>query len=126
MAGGCASLYAPHNLKPLPERGASYDELDRSLLQTRVDGHKYILEDLNARIGQRRAGGEDMLRDYCFGRDAPHQVEAPNQDLLVELCTSAQYVVAITLLPGPPHVQVTYHEPAVGPMSPIRADTLRL
>ena len=122
VAGGYLSLlsaYAPHNLKPLPERLQFYDELDSSFDRHSRSGHALVFGDFNARIGQRRAGEEDILGEHCFGREAVHVVEAPNRDLLIEFCTSKACVVSNTMQQAPPHNKVTYHEPAVPPTHPI-------
>jgi exonuclease III len=109
------SVYAPHNLKPLPERVSFYDDLDKAVQVVKANGPTYIVGDLNARLGQRRTGEEDILGDYCFGREAQHAVEAPNRELLIEFCTSLEYIVANTWMPNPWEMQVTYHEPSVHP-----------
>ena len=129
VVGGVAafvSTYAPHNLKPLPERISFYDDLGSSLEKIRVNGQKYIFGDLNARIGQRRHGEDALLGDFSFGREAQHRVEVPNRDLLLEFCESFGYAVANTWFPNPPHMQVTYHELGVGPMSCIDEKTFNV
>jgi len=122
VSGGSIAVvcvYAPHNLKPLDERVAFYDVLETCVDKTKVYGSTFVFGDLNARIGQRRNDEEDILGEYCFGREARHATEVPNRDLLVEFCTSHGFFVANTLLPNLPHNLVTYHEPRVPPMSPI-------
>ena len=94
VAGGCAALvgvYAPRNLKPLEERQSFYDSLEEHLDKIKANVCKLVFGDLNARLGQRRTREEDILSDYCFGREAQHQVEVPNRDLLVEFCVGRQY-----------------------------------
>ena len=59
VAGGTLALFttlAPHNLRPLPEKAAFYDELDQAVQVVRANGPTYIFGDLNARLGQRRPG----------------------------------------------------------------------
>ena len=54
VQGGCLGIccvYAPHNLKPLPDRVSFYEELERSLRSMSVNGPKLVFGDLNARIG---------------------------------------------------------------------------
>ena len=88
---GCIALFtvlAPHNLKPLEERTEFYNTLDTMMGKVSVNGGRYVFGDLNARMGQRKAGEEDVLGDYCFGREAQHRVEMPNRDLLIEFCTA--------------------------------------
>lgn len=43
VAGGSIavlSVYAPHNLRPLPERCSFYEELSKTLEETRIHGQK--------------------------------------------------------------------------------------
>ena len=122
VAGGCCALlsvYAPHNLKDLPERFEFYESLDSHLQQIPVNGKKLVFGDFNARLGSRHPGEEDILGPYGFGVEARHRVEVPNRDLLLEFCTSRSMVVANTFVDAPPHQKVTFHEPGVSPMSQI-------
>ena len=126
VAGGCTSLfsvYAPHNLKPTPEKLAFYDGLEKALQETRGNGPAYMAGDFNARIGQRRPGEEEVLGEHGFGREAQHQVDSPNRDLLIEFCTNFEYVESNTHQQLPAYMQVTYHEPKAAPLSPIREET---
>ena len=81
-------VYAPHNMKPMDEKWAFYDKLSDHYQQIAVNGPRLIFGDLNARLGQRRPGEQDVLGDYCFGREASHKVEVANRDLLMEFCWS--------------------------------------
>ena len=122
VPGGCCQIFsvlAPHNLKPQPERVQFYDELEESISRMSSNGPKLIFGDLNARIGQRRPGEERVLGEHCFGREAVHQVELPNRNLLMEFCSNWDYTVANTLVPNASHNQVTYYEPIARPMEPI-------
>ena len=110
-------VYAPHNMKPMDEKWAFYDKLSDHYQQIAVNGPRLIFGDLNARLGQRRPGEQDVLGDYCFGREASRKVEVANRDLLMEFCWSHQMVVANTLLPSTDEQQVTYHEPRIEPMA---------
>ena len=122
VQGGCMALfsvYAPHTLHPLSDRIAFYDELERNLQRVSVNGVKLIFGDLNARLGRRKAGEQQVLGEFCFGRELQSRVDTPNRDLLLEFCTCFGYAVANTLMPQPDYQQVTYHEPRVGPLHPI-------
>ena len=80
VVGGCIalvwSLY-PHNVKPLNERMEFCEASERHQA-----GVKLVLGDLNARISQRRPGGDDLFGGNRFGR------EVPNRDLLMYFCIS--------------------------------------
>ena len=119
VSGGCSvlfSVYAPHNLRPMIERVSFYDELEKYLSQSSSNGPKYVLGDLNARVGFCNPGEESVLGSYGFGREAIHKVERPNRDLLIEFCTATSMVVGNTFLPGPAEHKATYHEPHARPM----------
>ena len=125
VRGGFVTLLtvlSPHNLRPLPERIEFHNSLERTLESSRRSRTTYILGDFNARMGQRRPGEEHILGDYCFGREAQHAVELPNRDLVIELCTNFEYIIANTWAPNPDHGLVTYHEPTASPMSPISVE----
>ena len=109
--------YAPHNLKPYDERHRFYSDLGHLSDRTAVNGPKYFVGDFNARIGRRRPGEEDIMGPFTFGREAVHQVDTPNRDLLVEFCTDRDCVVANTIEQGIPEQKVTFVEAGVAPMS---------
>ena len=113
------SVYAPHNLRPLDERIGFYEQLDTALGKTSVNGGTLVFGDLNARLGPSKAGEDNIVGQFSFGREAQHRVETPNMDLLVEFCFNHGYAIANTLLPNPPHKQVTYHEIGASPFSQI-------
>lgn len=103
VGGTCCifSLLAPHNLKPLADRTRFYDDLAAHVQGCPASASKYFLGDFNARIGQRRAGEEQVLGDYCFGREAAHKVEVPNRDLLLEFCYAYELSVANSFCENP-------------------------
>ena len=98
---------------------AFYDDLERSLEITSSNGPRFIFGDFNARIGQRRPNEDDVLGEYCFGREAVHKVEVPNRDLLMEFCLSRSRVVGNTFLPNADDQKVTYFEPWARPLEDI-------
>ena len=51
-------------------------------------------------MGQRRPNEEEVIGDYCFGREAVHKVEVPNRDLLFEFCLSHGLIIGNTFIPG--------------------------
>ena len=129
VAGGCSyifSVYAPHNLYPLPERRAFYDELEVALERTSANGPRFIFGDLNARIGQRRPNEGAVLGAHCFGREAVHKVEVPNRDLLYEFCLGLGLIIANTFLPGDDHARVTYFEVGARPLDAISPSTFAM
>eukprot|EP00959_Pyramimonas_sp_CCMP1952_P036584 765653-Pyramimonas_sp.AAC.1 len=54
-------VYDPHNLKPLPERTAFYDSLDKEYRTCRANFGKNLLGDFSSRVGQARAGDEHVV-----------------------------------------------------------------
>ena len=125
VTGGCLALfsvYAPHNGKDLSERSELYTSLEHAWDHASANQGKYIMGDLNARIGLRRPGEEHILGEFCFGREAVHTVEQPNRELLMEFCMSRDMVVANSLHDVPDHQRVTYHEPCMAPCSPISVE----
>ena len=65
---------------------------------------------MNARLGNRRAGEDDILGDFCVGKEAAHKTQVPNQDLLMELCWTHRLAIANTCQDDPIEKQVTFHE----------------
>ena len=112
----------PHNGKDLIERSEFYTSLEHAWDHASANQGKYIMGDLNARIGLRRPGEEHILGEFCFGREAVHTVEQPNRELLMEFCMSRDMVVANSLHDVPDHQRVTYHEPCMAPCSPISVE----
>jgi exonuclease III len=120
IVGGTAavfSAYAPHNLKSLGQRIEFYERLSDAFLQTRVNGPKLILGDFNARIGDRRPGEDSALGEVRLCREAVHQVEVPNRDLLLEFCLAHQLAVANSFFNFPAEKMVTFCSPGVEPKS---------
>ena len=115
------SVLAPHNLRPLTERIGFHTSLEH-VLETNRNRATYGFGDFNARMGHRRPGEEDILGEYCFGREAQHAVELPNRDLVIELCTNFTYIIANTWIANPDDRLVTYHEPCAPPMSEISVE----
>ena len=113
---GIISAYAPHNLKPYDERRRFYMELGKLLDKTSVNGSKYILGDLNAKIGQRRAAEENALGPHCYGTEAVHGVESPNRELLMEFCTDYGYLVGNTFFETSAEKKVTFFVPGASPL----------
>ena len=129
ISGGCSALfciYAPHNLRPLPERVQFYDDLEVHTDKVSVNGSRWFWGDFNARIGQRQAGEDSILGPYCFGRSAVHAVEVSNRDLLLEFCASRRLLVTNTLLDLPDHQNITYYEVNAKPMDPITFDRFNI
>ena len=120
---GVFSVYAPHNLKPLDERFQFYCDLGSTLDRCSVSGQKYSCGALNARLGKRRPGEEDILGPYCFGREAMHRVEVPNRDLLMEFCMDYECIVANTFQQTGDGLKATYFEPGTAAMDPIAEPT---
>jgi len=116
---GIISAYAPHNLKPLSERFQFFSALDGAYRHCSANVGKIIFGDLNSRIGSKRAGEEDFVGAFTFGRAAVHQVEVPNRDLLLETCTSNELCVANTFIPGGPEEKETFLEPGTSWMGPV-------
>ena len=113
------SLYAPHNMKPLDERFNFYSDLGRVMEKCSAHGAKYLFGDLNARLGKRRPGEDDIIGPHGFGRAAAHHVEVPNRDILIEFCTDFEYIVASTFQQTGDDGKATYFEPRTPPMSPV-------
>ena len=109
------SVYAPHNLKELDERCDFYEQLSHCYSTTSANGPKIILGDMNAKIGQRRRGEEDVLGDFCFGVEASHRVEVPNRDFLMEFCWGHGLIVANTKFDNPVDCQATFRAPGAEP-----------
>jgi hypothetical protein len=101
--------YAPHNLRPFDEKHVFYIQLGQVLDQTSVNGSKYLMGDFNARVGHCRAGEELEFGPCGFGREATHQVEAPNRDLLFD-CTSFGYLVGSMLVDNSPIQKASFME----------------
>ena len=120
------SAYAPHNLRSYDERHGFYLDLGRLLDTCSVNGPKCILGDFNAKIGQRRAGEDDVFGLHCFGREAVHRVESPNRDLLLEFCTDRSLIVANTFENTLDEHKVTYFEPGHAPMGRINTSTYHM
>ena len=108
------NVYALHNLKPHDERFDFYLELGKLLKECSVNGRRFLFGDFNARIGRRRAGEENICGEYGFAREAMHEIESPNRDLLVEFCSDFEYVVANTIHQAPDDHKVTFAEAGCG------------
>ena len=78
----------------MADRIKFYDDLDEYLGNTSANGPRFIFGDLNARIGQRRPGEEDICGPHIFGRGTDYldKIEAEskdvfrNRELLFEFC----------------------------------------
>ena len=122
VRGGSFSIcnvYAPHNLKDSSLKEAFYDELNKHWQRLRGQGGRCIFGDMNARLGEARPGEEDVLGEFCFGREAIFKVDLPNRDLLMEFCYSNTLVVANTHSNHPVEQRVTYRELDVKPMDDV-------
>ena len=82
------NVYAPHNLKDLQTRFDFYVQLDTVFRQCSAT-RKFIIGDLNARIGHCKRGEEKIIGQHGFGREEVHKVEGPNRDLLLEFCEAS-------------------------------------
>ena len=107
---GVISAYAPHNLKPLPERFHFFSELDCNFRKCSANIGKFVFGDLNARVGAQMPGEDHIVGPHTFGRRAVHPVEVPNRDLLIEFCEGNGLLLANTFLPGPPDEKTTFVE----------------
>ena len=123
---GFITAYAPHNLKPYDERRSFYSELITVLGKCRVNGPRYVLGDLNARIGQQRTGEKDIFGPYSFGKEASHKVESPNRELLLEFCADFKYVAANTFFDMPAEQKVTFAEAGSRPIGPVNEDSFHM
>ena len=129
VVGGLVAIfcvYSPHTLKPLVERVQFYDDLEIHLDRCKVNGGKFIFGDLNARLGCCKPGEENILGDYCYGREVQSAIELPNRDLLIEFCTSRSYVVSNTFVRNPPHFRATYFEPGAAPLDQMSEDKFNM
>ena len=102
-------VYAPHNLKPLPDRLQFFTQLDVEYRKCSANLAKLVLGDFNSRLGLQRPGEEQIIGDHTFGRPAIHEVEVPNRDLLLEFCQGCSLVVANTF-ETPIEEKVTFKE----------------
>jgi hypothetical protein len=116
---GVVTGYAPHNLRPCGERQLFYTDLGCLLDGCSVNGPVYLFGDFNSKLGARRPGEEDILGQFCYGREAAHKVEVSNRDLLIEFCTDRGYMVVNTFIDAPPDKKVTYFKPGAAPMGDI-------
>lgn len=112
---GVFSVYAPHNLKPLPERVQFYADLSTLMDRCATDGPKFILGDFNARIGLQQIGEESVFGLFGYGAEAAHKVEVPNRDLLFEFCICRDLYVSNTFIDAPASEKVTFREPVAHP-----------
>ena len=60
-----------------------------------------------------------MLGPYCFGREAPHKVDVPNRDLLMEFCYGNAMKVANTFVEPGCSQNVTFMEAGASPLGSI-------
>ena len=93
---GFVNAYAPHNGLPLPDRLSFYSNLDSTVRACSANAGKFVVGDLNARIGIQKPGEDHLIGPHSFGREALHQVELPNLALLLEFCEDNSFVVANT------------------------------
>ena len=108
---GIISAYAPHNLKPLAERADFYFQLESTFRKCSANLGVYIFGDFNARIGRTRAEEEPVFGPEWFGKEAAHEVDVPNRDLLYEFAAGLELVVANTYADAPDNRRATYKAP---------------
>ena len=72
------SVYAPHNMKDLASRMNFYDCLHELYHKTSVNGPVLIFGDLNARLGTRHPGEDEVMGAHGYGREISSKVEVPN------------------------------------------------
>ena len=118
---GIICAYAPHNARPTDEKLAFYEDLAHHYRRLAVNGPRFLYGDFNARIGQRRAGEEDIIGQFCFGREAVRKVPVPNRDLLVEFCWTHSLQICNTFFENPDEAKVTFYAPGTAPMDEITA-----
>ena len=113
---GIITAYAPHNMRPLAQRVHFHAELDEAFQKCSANQGKFICGGMNSRIGQPRPGENDIFGAHGYGREAVHEVERPNRDLLFEFCGGEELLVASTFIDEPPDRQVTHREPGASPL----------
>ena len=116
-------------MKPLSERFQFFCDLDSEFRSCSANVGKVIFGDLNSRIGHKLPGEGSIIGDHTFGRQAVHQVEAPNRDLLLEFCGGNGLLVANTFLPASQEEKVTFMEAGstfTGPVTEGRYNMLDL
>ena len=62
-------------------------------------------------FGQVSPAEDAILGEHRLEREAQHEVEVPNRDLLIEFCTNLELVVSSTWMPNPVYTQFAYLEP---------------
>ena len=83
---------------------------------------KFILGDMNARIGSKLVGEDHVVGEHTFGRAAIHQVEVPNRDLLMEFCQGAGLLVVNIPIDKEDAKKVTFMEAGARLLGAIAAD----
>ena len=78
-AVGITGVYAPHNMKPLDERIHFFSDLDAEYRKCSTNVGKFIIGDLNSRIGHRMPGENHIIGSYSFGRQVARSVDASNR-----------------------------------------------
>ena len=116
---GIFSAYAPHNLRPLPERAQFYSDLGTLYDKCSVDGPKVIFGDYNARLGQCKPGEEGTIGPFGFGAEARHSVDMPNRDLLLEFCFGFDLTIANTFSDTTDDKKVTFREAGFQPLAEV-------
>eukprot|EP00959_Pyramimonas_sp_CCMP1952_P012708 268923-Pyramimonas_sp.AAC.1 len=111
--------YAPHNLKPLPERRHFYTMLDSTCRSCNSNVGILIIGDFNARVGKAQPGENAILGDFGWGRRAQHEIEQPNRELMIEFCTSVGIQIANTFYQQTLQDKVTFMEAGALPMGEI-------
>ena len=120
---GVLTAYAPHNDKPPEEKFKFYEDLGDVFNKCSVNGQRLILGDLNARLGQRRPGEEEVIGGHTWGREAQKKVEPPNRDLLMQFCFESGLAVANTYEQGVPEEKATFVESGAAHLSEITDKT---
>ena len=116
---GILSIYAPHNMKPLPEKVAFYADLTTLYDRCSTDGPKIICGDFNARLGECRSGEDQVIGPHAFGREASRATELSNRELLLEFCFGHGLAVANTFADTSPGEKVTFREAGFDPMGEV-------
>ena len=122
VSGGQAcfvTAYAPTNQKDFETRHAFYTQAHDFIQSQRVHGPTFAVGDFNARLHSRQPSEESVLGPGVFGD--PWRVLDPtaNRELLLELCTSLENVVANTWYDQPDDFMVTYRNFGVDPLDVI-------
>ena len=89
----------------------------------RANYAKIWIGDYIARVGQAHPGEEDVVGEFGWGREAVHEVDVPNRELLLEFCVGTGMLVANTFYNESLDKKVTFRESGVLPLAPIDLTT---